>query len=210
MEKTNLTQGWGVNDATYPVYKTKKIDGKHKTVWRCPYYMDWVNVLRRCFNKKVHERQPTYKDCTICEDWKYFSNFIKWVDSQPNRDWMNCELDKDFLVEGNKHYSPETAVYITKNLNSFIGNRSKKRGIYMIGVNYIPYNKRDRYKAQCNNPFTLKGEYIGSFRTELKAHLAWKAKKHEHACKLADLQSDERVAKRLREMYSPDKDWTNR
>ena len=39
--------------------------------------------------------------------------------------------------------------------------------------------------------------------SEYEAHEAWKARKHEHACKLADIQSDVRVAKVLRTRYCP-------
>jgi hypothetical protein len=46
------------------------------------------------------------------------------------------------------------------------------------------------------------------FPTELEAHKAWQARKHELACMLADLQTDDRIASRLREMYAPDKNWT--
>lgn len=210
MRKTKLVQGWGINDVTYKVYKYVKANGKKKRVWTCPYYKDWVSILQRCISKKVHERQPTYIGCTVCEDWKYLSNFIKWVDSQPNKDWQNGQLDKDLLVEGNRHYSPETCVYIPRSLNMFIIDRSKKRGGYMVGVVVEKHSKVNTYRAKCRNPFTLQQEHLGLFPTELEAHLTWKAKKHEHACALADLQQDKRIAKRLREMYSSDKDWTNK
>jgi hypothetical protein len=155
---------------------------------------------------------PTYKGCTVCNEWKYFSNFIKWVDSQPNRDWQNCAPDKDFLVVGNKHYSPDTVIYIPRSLNVFITDRSNNRGHLMLGVTDKSYNSsKSPFEAKCNNPFTeggYVGRYLGVFATELQAHKAWQAKKHEYACQLADLQQDPRVAKALRERYAPDKDWT--
>lgn len=156
-KKTKLIEGWGVNDAQYAVYKYEKVNGKSKIVWTCPYYADWVSLLQRCISKKVHERRPTYKDCSVCEEWKYFSNFIKWVDSQPNRNWMSCELDKDILINGDKHYSPETCIYIPTSLNTFIKYNPNSRGSYMLGVNAIlPHNKLNPYQARCRNPFTGK------------------------------------------------------
>ena len=199
-KKVKLVCGWGINDVDYPVQITDTINGKRKHVWKCPYYADWISMINRCFNSKSQKRNPTYLDCTITDDWKYLSNFIKWVDSQPNKDWQNCSPDKDYLIAGNKHYSPETVVYIPQSLNNFITDRGKARGDYMIGVDATG-SKINPYKAQCSNPFTKKREYLGRFTTELEAHKAWQAKKHEYACKLADLQQDERVAKRLREMY---------
>ena len=202
-KKIRKVFGWGINDVDYEVTRYETINGKNKIVWCCPYYLDWQSMLRRCFDVKFQNRRPTYKGCTITDNWEYLSQFIKWVDNQPNRDWQNCEPDKDFLITGNKHYSPETVVYIPKNMNVFITDHGAARGHYMIGVtcSYKSSNKNP-FMSRCNNPFTNKNDYLGRFPTELEAHLAWKAKKHEHACRLAELRDDPRVAKRLREMYS--------
>lgn len=195
------TFGWGINDVNYSVTRYAIVDGKYKQVWMCQYYADWKEILKRCFNEKLHQKHPTYKNCTIYEGWKYLSNFIKWVDSQPNRDWQNCSPDKDLLIVGNKQYSPDTVVYIPAALNRFILDRGNDRGELMIGV--CPNHHKDKpYQAQCSNPFNKrKGGYIGVFITELEAHLAWKAKKHEYACKLAESQEDPRVAEALRSRY---------
>lgn len=79
-------------------------------------------------------------------------------------------------------------------------------GGLMIGVSNQKDTNINPFRSECSNPFTRKRDYLGLFPTELEAHKAWQAKKHEHALRLADLQADERVAKRLTEMYSPDKD----
>jgi hypothetical protein len=147
----------------------------------------------------------------VTEDWKYLSSFIEWVDTQPNRDWHKCQVDKDFLSSGNKHYSPETVVFIPRILNTFITDRGRDRGKLMIGVTDKLYSTNENlYISRCGNPFTKKREHLGVFTSEINAHLAWKAKKHEHACRFADMQDDLRVANRLRTMYSPETDWTNR
>ena len=202
-----LVFGWGVNDVDYSVTRKEIINGKLKQVWTCPYYVKWYSMLRRCFCPKCQERQPTYKGCTICEDWKYLSSFIRWVDNQPIRDWQDCEADKDFFSGGNKHYSPETVIFVSKMVNGFITNCRKSRGEYIIGVSRCNKSKKNPYSSTCRNPFGGT-EYLGLYSTELEAHKTWQAKKHEFACILADLQLDLRIASRLREMYSPDKDWT--
>lgn len=201
--------GWGINDVNYVTNVKKIIEGRQKTIWVCPYYRDWCDILTRCFNKKYLVKQPTYKDCSVCSEWKYLSKFIEWVDSQPNKGWVNCVPDKDFLSVGRKHYSPETVVYISQSLNSFIIDSGKVRGHLMLGVSFMA-GRKSPYRVQCNNPFLKKIEHVGYFTTEVEAHKAWQAKKHEHALKLADLQDDPRVADALRERYSPDKDWTKR
>ena len=203
MKKVRLVYGYGVNDLDRKVYKCAIVDGKQKQIWICPYYRDWRSMLQRCFCQKYQSMYPTYNGCTIYPDWKYLSKFIEWVDSQPNRDWENCQLDKDFLNIGNKHYSPETCVYITSKVNSFITDGAGRRGEFKIGVSYVPkLNRLHPYRAQCRDPFKVRPHSIGFFTTEMEAHLAWKARKHEYACQLADLQQDSRVAKALRNLYA--------
>ena len=211
MNKTvKLIHGWGINDVDHRVCEYKTVNGKQKLVWICPYYEDWKQMLRRCFDKNYQEKYPTYKNCTVCEEWKYLSNFIKWVDSQPNRDWQNCSLDKDLLIVDNNYYCPDRVVYIPESLNNFTLCRSNGRGDYMLGVSSYSYNSTKKYKASCNSPSSGEREYIGLFSTEVEAHKAWQAKKHEYALQLADEQDDPRVAKALSERYAPDKDWTNK
>lgn len=206
-KKIELIYGWGVNDVDCPT-KTNEIVNNKKVRTGCRYYIRWLNMLTRCFSENYHSMKPTYTDCYVCEEWKYFSNFKKWVDSQPNRDWMNCELDKDLLVDGNKVYSPDTCVFISRQVNIFNSGRT---GVYLRGVSYVPYrNKINPYYAKCNNPFTHKQKHLGYFDNELDAHKAWQAKKHEYACQLADLQDDPRVADALRQRYAPDKDWSSK
>lgn len=209
-KKSKLTYGWGINDVDYPITKSGIVNGVCKTIWICPYYEDWKNMIQRCYSVDVQNRQPTYKACTVCEEWKYLSNFIKWVNSQPNSNWQNCELDKDFLLKGNKHYSPDTCVYIDKILNGFMVDSGKIRGNLMIGVS-LSKRKKNPYTAQCCNPFLKgKGTYVGVYSTELEAHLAWKAKKHGYACQLSDMQEDLRVANILLQMYDKNTDLTNK
>lgn len=173
--KKRLICGWGVNDVEYNVIKSSSSDNGRKQVWSCPYYNDWREMIRRCFDKNIY---ATYKDSTVCEEWRYLSKFREWVDIQPNKDWENCELDKDLLIKGNKHYSPETCVYISKSLNSFILDSGKARGNHLIGASRSGRENKP-FQAGCSNPFTNKREGLGRFYTELEAHLAWKAKKHE-------------------------------
>lgn len=208
--KCKLVHGWGINDVDYDVYRYEKLQGKSTITWVCPYYLDWKSVIQRCHSKKWQANNVSYVGCTVTEEWKHLSNFIKWVDSQPNKNWQNCELDKDFLIEGNKHYCADTVVYIPKKVNSFTIDQKRNRGNLMVGVSPSTEGKKKPFVAQCQDPFNINGRHIGYFNTELEAHKAWQAKKHEYACQLADLQQDPRIAKALRERYAPNKDWTNK
>lgn len=201
--RVGVVCGIGLADVNYPVTKTFVMDGKFKK-WKCPYYKKWSSILHRVIRGRRLET-----GITICDEWLYLSNFIKWVDSQPNRDWINCEPDKDILIIGNKHYSPETVIFVEKRINTFVLNCGKTRGPYMLGVIYVKDSKINPYRAQINNPFTKRFEHIGLFPTELEAHLAWKAKKLEFARELAKDIVDDKVREALLNLYSENSDLTN-
>ena len=197
-KRNSLIHGVGVNDADYNVYETAIVDGKRKNIWTCPFYRTWMGMLRRCYYERCQSRQPTYKGCSVCEEWLTFSNFKAWMEEQ---DWQGKALDKDLLKEGNKVYCPEYCLFVDRKINNFVIARAVARGVYMIGVYW--HKGANKFYSQCSNPFTGKQENLGLFLTELEAHLAWKKKKHEFACMLADseLVSDPRLAEALRTRY---------
>lgn len=193
MRKRNkLVYGAGVNDADYFVYR--KENGK--IVWTCPYYQTWTRMLNRACTQAYKMTRPTYEGVTVCEEWYSFMRFRAWMVQQ---DWEGKQLDKDILFQGNKVYSPDTCVFVDGVVNNFIIDSAAARGEWPIGVHWKEQNKK--FVSMCCNPFTKKQEYLGYFHCPNQAHLAWKARKHELACQLADLQTDERVAEALRIRY---------
>ena len=201
-----LTYGVGTKDADYAVITYDYLGigsssrNERRTVsWRCPYYSRWMGLLQRCYSKKWQEKHPTYKGCTVCREWLLFSSFRKWMTAQP---WEGNQLDKDLLVEGNKVYAPENCVFIDRKINMFTIDTGKSRGDYLLGC-HKPRNL-SRFVTQVQNPFgTGVQEYLGTFNTELEAHLVWKKRKHELACQLADSEyvTDDRVEEALRNRY---------
>lgn len=111
-------------------------------------------------------------------------------------DWEGKQLDKDILVKGNKLYSPNTCAFVDRVVNLFLTDRAAARGEWPIGVRW--FEQSQKFMSRCGNPFTKEMEYLGLFHCPNKAHQAWKARKHELACQLADIQADERVAEALR------------
>ena len=196
-----LVYGVGINDADYVVEKRETIivNGvrKKRQVWICPYYRTWKSMLERCYSNKYQERRPTYKGCTVSEEWKTFSNFRAWMEKQ---DWEGKQLDKDLLMVDNKVYSAETCVFVTHSVNSFTSDCGAARGKWLIGVYW---NKRaGKFVSRCSNPFTKKSEHLGLFTFEQEAHQAWLERKLELATLLAAEQTDERVSKALIERYT--------
>lgn len=202
MKPKKLVCGVGINDADYDVQKFETIgyvDGKQKRkkVWVCPCYRTWASMLNRCHSAKYQESYPTYKGCTVSEEWLTFSNFKNWMEQQ---DWKGSQLDKDILFEGNKIYSADTCVFVTPSVNSFTTDRGAARGEWMIGV--IWHKAAKKFQAQCRNPFTKKREHLGYFTSELEAHRAWLKRKLELAHELAAIQTDHRVAKALIDRFN--------
>jgi hypothetical protein len=154
-------------------------------------YNIWKNMLNRCFNKKYKEKQPTYENCTICDEWLIYENFYDWLHSQENFDkWTNKDskfaLDKDILVKGNKIYSPETCCLVPKNVNSLFTKREVGRGCLPIGVG----ENGHRFKAACNNPYTGKYESLGTYDTPKEAFLVYKKYKENLIKQIAKEEYD--------------------
>ena len=74
--------GIGTNDADYKVTASEHVDGKLKTVWTCPYYIKWGNMLRRCYSPTYQAETPTYEKVKVEDSWLYFSNFKRWMETQ--------------------------------------------------------------------------------------------------------------------------------
>lgn len=186
-----LVYGVGINDAGYI---TERVVNGIRV--ECQFYARWRNMLNRCYCKSFLERRPSYAGATVCYEWLTFSNFKAWMEKQ---NWKGRQLDKDILVKGNKVYSPETCVFVDGMTNSFNLDCMSARGLYPLGVHL---NKQtSKFTSQCCNPFTKKNEHLGRFSNIDQAHEAWRKRKHELACQLADMQDDQRVAEALRTRY---------
>lgn len=192
-----LVCGVGVNDADYDVTIGLTINGRWVITWICPYYQRWKSMLKRCYSNKYKDKNKTYLNCTVASEWLTFSNFSEWMRLQ---NWEGMELDKDLLFSGNKVYSPKTCVFIPGYINKFITAPDKSNGNYPLGAYYSA--ARNKFRAECRDPFSGKSISLGDFKCANDAHNAWRKKKHEIACMLADIHSGEVFADALRKRYS--------
>lgn len=98
-------------------------------------YAIWNSMLQRCYDKKYHEKRPTYIGCTVAEEWYNFQNFAKWYDENYYEvDGERMNLDKDILIKGNKVYSPESCIFVPQRINFLFVKKNANRGELPIGV----------------------------------------------------------------------------
>ena len=154
-------------------------------------YDTWIHILQRCFDDKLKEKQPSYKDKECCDEWLYYPNFYEWLHSQPNFEkWYNGKrwaIDKDIIVKRNKVYSPETCCLIPQNVNCLFLKREAERGLYPIGVTY----KNDGFVASCHNPFINDKEELGSYSSPEQAFNAYKVYKEDLIKQVAKIEYKE-------------------
>ena len=189
-----LLYGLGDNDADYLISESVTVEGRTKELWRCPYYTKWKSMLMRCYSESYLSKNTTYKGCSVCEEWLLFSNFRAWMEQQ---DWEGRCLDKDFLLEGNKIYSPSTCVFLPQKVNTFIITSGKVRGDCPLGVSSIKGRKKNPYYSQCCGGDGGQ-RYLGRFSTSEQAHQAWLMKKFEICNKyLEEFKDEELIVKGL-------------
>lgn len=203
-----LVHGVGYNDVDYVTQKfiSETVNGVRSTkqTWVCPYYRKWKDMLKRCYYQTDF---PTYKECYVSEDWLLFSRFRTWCIQQEfeySIDIGTLQLDKDLLVEGNKEYCKECCVFVDNKVNTFILDSKKIRGDYLIGA---CLNKtKTKYESWCRSIHDRKQEYLGVYTYESEAHEAWRKRKHQHSCYLANSEYviDNRVKKTLLTKYHED------
>lgn len=115
-------------------------------------YEKWNGMLQRCYSELFHKSNPTYKDCTVCSEWRDYQVFARWYCDNYPVDGGNYELDKDYISKGNKIYSPDTCCFLTKEENARIsGERFCKsfevispKGVLHKGFNQTLFAKKHR------------------------------------------------------------------
>ena len=180
-----LVCGKGINDADYSIYTY--INGKRI---ECPYYSKWSNMLKRCYSPEYQESNPTYKGCTVAEEWHSFMNFRVWMESQA---WKGLHLDKDMLIPGNKIYSPAACMFISRAINNLLNDSEAAREIHPQGVVF----RKDKKKFQAAIRKNGKAVFLGYHSTPEQAESAYIKAKVSHIRSVAEEQID-RLAEALR------------
>ena len=165
--------GIGINDYEMPTSQNGT---------RLKSYEIWKAILTRCYGKRHSENEVAYNDCSICEEWKLFSNFKKWFDQNYIEGY---HLDKDILVKNNKVYSPQTCCFVPLEINTLMVRQSARRGSYPIGVTK---GRRKNYRAIIR----IHQEYVvlGYFNNVIDAFNAYKKAKEKHIKEIAQKNFD--------------------
>ena len=180
--RTTLIRGIGTNNGKYYSW----IDGK--TIIE---YNIWQHMLFRC-TESFWVKNPTYTGTTCSENFKSYSYFYEWCQSQvgfKSRDENNriWQLDKDLLLKRNKVYGEDTCVFLPHKINCLLTKRQNARGQYPIGISW---NKRDcRFQVGCNNDTGIK-KALGNYKTIEEAFQAYKTFKEAYIKQVANEYKD--------------------
>lgn len=169
----NLVYGVGVNRGEYPT--TKGLDIVKE-------YDLWHSILTRVYSESFLIKCPTYRGCSISENFKSYSYFHSWCQSQLGFKFNGWHLDKDLLIKRNKLYSENTCVFIPQEINKVLTLRQIDRGIHPVGV-YL-HRPTGKYRAQ----ISLSGQrfHLGLFKSAKEAFSAYKKAKEAYLVTLAE------------------------
>lgn len=98
--------------------------GKFQPSWHRKAYNMWFSMHSRV-KDPTNISYKYYKDSKILEDYNYLSNYVRFLESQPNFqefcntcDKIRWSVDKDMKCPGNKNYYPEFMTLCTTSDNS--------------------------------------------------------------------------------------------
>lgn len=168
-----LIYGVGFNDGKYPA------SGSHRFVRE---YSLWKAMLQRCFEEKALNKRPTYKGCSVSNNFKSYSYFYEWCNKQIGFGVEEYQLDKDLLFKDNKIYSENNCLFLPRRINSALVRKESARGCLPAGVYWNKINKN--YVARC----TINGKtvHIMSSLDSLEAFYAYKTVKEDYLKHLAE------------------------
>lgn len=171
---------------------TTIVEGKRKVK---NSYRRWANMLLRCYDEKLRNKNPTYADCYVCDEWLCYANFEKWYNENYYKvDHEIMHLDKDILFKNNKLYSPKTCIFVPQRINALFTKCNKVRGDYPIGVTFS--KKVNKYEPQVQGC-----GWLGYYDTPEEAFQVYKKTKEQFIKQIADEYKDKIPLKLYDSLY---------
>ena len=154
-------------------------------------------MLRRCFDEKEQTRYPTYRGCSVSDNFLNYRYFYDWCQEQigfgkVDENGRYWHLDKDLLFVDNKTYSEAACVFVPNEINLFFIDRGNARGEYPVGVCF--HKASGKFVAQCK--VNSKQQHLGYFDTPQEAFAAYEPFK-EDLCKQLALKWQSEIDSRL-------------
>lgn len=153
-----------------------KTEGKSKT------YRLWADMLKRCYSVKSLKASPTYSQCSVSENFRYYPFFKDWCEKQVGFGDKGWQLDKDIISKGGKVYSEDTCCFVPQEINLLLNKKSSKESSLPIGVVY--HKQLKKFKAQCS--FYGKNTHLGVFDDFEKAFVTYKVAKEKYVKEVAN------------------------
>lgn len=138
-------------------------------------YLKWRSMMRRCYNSNT-QRDPSYIDCAVCEEWHDYENFRLWFSDNYIDGYA---LDKDILVKDNKVYSPDTCCFVPAIINAIFKDTPLDREL----PRGVRETKHGTYEARLSKYGKVKN--IGNFTTISEATEAYNQEKSVYLKELA-------------------------
>lgn len=162
-------------------------NGNTKIDRTLPSYRAWSGMLERCYSPVFLRRRPTYRGCTVCQEWQNLYKFNLWYEKNYYTiSGQRMDLDKDILVKGNRIYSPETCVFVPQEINVLIIKADSIRGDLPIGVSYDASNKGYVAHMSCRG----KVVYLKKCKFPEEAFFYYKKNKEKYIKQIADEYKD--------------------
>jgi len=137
-------------------------------------YEVWRHMLRRACADELKKRKPSYSITTVSEEWKTFSNFLKFYTGEYKE---GCHLDKDILVADNKVYSAATCCFVPPAINGLVVNLvNDRKGAYY-----------DKNKNKYRSSISIEGKTknLGNYDSVEDAQKAYLSAKKIHVINVA-------------------------
>lgn len=151
------------------------------------YHSSWEANIKRIYSVGwITQYKPSYMLATCSDDYLYQSNYVKFREanyytyiSPVSGKEEKPDLDKDILLEGNKHYSFELVVYVPQFVKQAMTEKEHHSKL-PLGVTKL----KDSYKMTITKFGTTVSN--SGFNTAHEAHRAWQVEKVEYLIAVAE------------------------